>query len=40
MVGCIRLEDPNFKGTNDCDYAEEHIKEINKILRIGEQIEI
>nr|DAW10434.1 MAG TPA: hypothetical protein [Caudoviricetes sp.] len=22
MAGCMRLEDINFKGTNDCEYAE------------------
>jgi hypothetical protein len=36
----MRLEEPKFRGTNDCDYAEDYIKEIKKILRIGEQIEI
>ena len=35
----MRLEDPNFRGTNNCDYAEDHIKEIKKILGIQEKIE-
>lgn len=39
-VGCIRLENPNFKGTDECEYADEPINEIKKILGIGEQIKI
>jgi hypothetical protein len=34
----MRLEAPNFKGTNECDYAEDRIKEIKKILGIQEKI--
>ena len=35
----MRLEEPNFKGTNACNYAEDHIKEIKNILGIQEKIE-
>lgn len=37
-VGCMRLENPNFRGTNDCKYADEPINEIKKILGIQEKI--
>ena len=41
MVGCIRLENPEFKGTNDYEYAEEPIKQIKQILGIeGEQMKL
>lgn len=36
-VGCIRLEKPNFRGTDECDYADEPISEIKKILNIKEK---
>lgn len=36
----MRLENPNFRGTDECEYADEPINEIKKILGIGEQIEI
>jgi len=38
--GCIRLENSYFNGTNECEYADEPIKEIKRILRIGDQIKI
>lgn len=34
--GCMRLENPNFRGTNECKYADNPIKEIKKILNIKE----
>lgn len=37
-VGCMRLENPNFRGTNECKYADEPIKEIKQILGIQEKI--
>lgn len=36
-VGCMRLENPNFKGTNDCKYTDKPISEIKKILNIKEK---
>ena len=39
-VGCMRLENPNFKGTDECEYADEPTKEIKNILGIGEQMKI
>jgi hypothetical protein len=38
VVGCIRLEDKNFKGTDKCEYTDEPIKEIKRILGIQEKI--
>ena len=38
--GCIRLEDINFKGTNECKYADNPIKEIKQILKTGEQMKL
>lgn len=32
----MRLESPTFKGTNECEYADEPINEIKKILGIQE----
>lgn len=37
-VGCMRLENPNFKGTDECKYADEPIKEIKNIFGIQEKI--
>lgn len=37
-VECMRLEDKNFKGTNDCKYADEPIQKIKNILGIQEKI--
>ena len=34
----MRLEDINFKGTNECKYADKPIKEIKQILGIQEKI--
>lgn len=34
----MRLESPHFKGTNECKYAEEPMKEIKQILGIQEKI--
>ncbi|MGN1298126.1 MAG: hypothetical protein ACI4VH_06930 [Clostridia bacterium] len=34
--GCMRLESPTFKGTNECEYADEPINEIKKISGIQE----
>lgn len=34
----MRLEDINFRGTNECEYADNPIKEIKKILGIQEKI--
>ena len=39
-VGCMRLENPNFRGTDECEYAEEPIQKIKNILGIGEQMKI
>lgn len=39
-VGCMRLENPNFRGTDECEYADEPIKEIKNILGIGGQMKI
>lgn len=36
-VGCMRLENPNFRGTDECKYADEPINEIKKILNIKEK---
>ncbi len=38
--GCIRLEDKNFIGTNECEYADDPIKVINEILGIQEKLKI
>ncbi len=40
MVGCMRLENPNFRGTYDCKYADEPKKEIKEILGVREKIEL
>lgn len=37
-VGCMLLEDPNFRGTNECEYADEPIQKIKQILGIQERI--
>lgn len=39
-VGCMRLENPNFRGTDECEYADEPIKEIKNILGIQEKIRL
>ena len=31
-LGCIRLEDENFEGTDDCIYCETPIEYIHRIL--------
>lgn len=36
----MRLENPNFKGVNDCEYADTPIEEIKRILGIQERIKI
>ena len=36
-LGCIRLEDENFKGTDDCIYAETPIEYIHRILGIEDK---
>lgn len=38
-LGCIRLEDKNFVGTNECKYAPNWIEECKRILK-GEQQKI
>ena len=35
----MRLEKLYFSGTNECEYADEPIKEIKKILGIQERID-
>jgi len=37
-LGCQRLEDVNFKGDKNCEYAKTSIKQINEILGIQERI--
>lgn len=32
--GCARLEDINFKGTDNCKYADEPIQQIKRILGV------
>ena len=39
-LGCNRLENPYFTGTNECKYARQPIQEIKQILGIGEQLKI
>lgn len=39
-LGCMRLEDPNFTGTNNCEYAKENIKQIQEIQGIQERIKL
>ena len=40
-LGCIRLEDENFVGDENCKYARNLIEEIKQILGIkGEQMKI
>lgn len=39
-LGCNRLEDKSFTGTNDCEYADEPIKQIKQILGTGEQMKL
>ena len=36
-LGCIRLEDENFEGTNECIWAETPIEYIHRILGIEEK---
>ena len=36
-LGCARLEDENFEGTNDCIYAETPIEYIHRILGIEDK---
>jgi len=36
--GCMRLESLNFRGTNECEYAEEPIQQIKQMLGIQEKI--
>lgn len=38
--GCMLLENPNFTGTNKCEYADEPIKQIKQILGIQERIKL
>lgn len=35
----MRLENPNFNGTNECEYADESIQQIKQILGIQQRIE-
>ena len=37
-LGCMRLEDPNFVGTNECEYADNPIQPIKEILGIQQKI--
>ena len=37
-LGCNRLEDPYFTGTNECEYARQPIQEIKQILGVQERI--
>lgn len=44
-LGCVNLESENFIGNPNCEYnktptAQESIKEIHRILEIGEQMKI
>lgn len=36
----MRLENPNFRGTNECKYADNPIKEIKQILGIQEKMKL
>lgn len=38
--GCMRLENNNFNGTNECKYADEPIQQIKQMLGIQEVIDI
>ena len=38
FTDAIAFEDPNFKGTNECKYADAPIKVIKQILGIQEKI--
>ena len=38
--GCILLENPNWLGTNECEYADEPIQPIKQILGIQERMEV
>ena len=37
VVGCSLLENPNWLGTNECEYADDSITEIKRILGIQEK---
>lgn len=37
---CFRVENPNFRGTNECKYADNPIKEIKQILGIQEKMKL
>ena len=39
-LGCMRLEDPSFTGTNECEYAKDTIQQIKVILGIQEKIKL
>ena len=39
-LGCMRLEDPNFLGTNECEYVKDPIQQIKEILGIQEKIKL
>lgn len=34
----MRLEDVNFNGTNECEYADNPIQQIHRILGVQERI--
>ncbi len=38
FTDAIAFEDPNFKGTNECKYADDPIQKIKQILGIQEMI--
>ena len=38
--GCILLKNPKFTGINECEYADDPINTIKRILGIGEQLKI
>ena len=39
-LGCMRLEDPNFLGTNECEYVKDPIQQIKEILGKQEKIKL
>ena len=39
-LGCFRLEDPLFEGTDNCQYAEKNGLDLCKKILRGEQVKI
>lgn len=35
----MRLENPNFRGVNECEYTDNPIQQIKQILRIKENVD-